>query len=454
MAISVLDRNFEVDLQVFVGDTDGTPATGKTVQAAIQRKSDGQYWDWVSAWVGTIQWDNATEVGNGKYKKTYTTPDTPDQYTVYWKETTIPAYAASDFIVDDIYAYVDAIKAKTDNLPTDPADQSDVEAAITASETAVIAEIDANETKIDALQTDMDTLVDLQDYSIQMDEKIYIPNIQKTLDADVAAAATSLTLNSTDGMPTKGYLKIGTEYIYYNGLSGQTVQNLVKAKFGTSDDTHTDGDTVYLVYIHEVWVRCGGPDGKLKAPGATPSMEIQDTEGNVLVADTAMTALVTGLYYTRLFIIRTEVPRMWRVIFHLDNDAGDDSNIVKEVQVVNEPLSSVTYSGYVTGGLLYFDEYGYVQSDGNKVLWTDTMAGPIVDEFGSPLGNVIVRANLVVNGEALVDDRRPPYDNSGMLGTNAQGRYWGYANAGTYQFNFIKEGQSFVSVMRTITDSS
>jgi len=39
---------------------------------------------------------------------------------------------------------IDAIKAKTDNLPADPADESNI-----------IAEIDANETKIDTLQTDV-----------------------------------------------------------------------------------------------------------------------------------------------------------------------------------------------------------------------------------------------------------------------------------------------------------
>lgn len=44
---------------------------------------------------------------------------------------------------------VDAIKAKTDLIPTDPADQSLVETAITAAQVAIIAEIDANEVKIE-----------------------------------------------------------------------------------------------------------------------------------------------------------------------------------------------------------------------------------------------------------------------------------------------------------------
>jgi len=51
------------------------------------------------------------------------------------------------------------IKERTDNLPDDPADQSEVEAAITASETAIIAEIDENEDKIDAISADTGKVV-------------------------------------------------------------------------------------------------------------------------------------------------------------------------------------------------------------------------------------------------------------------------------------------------------
>jgi len=54
---------------------------------------------------------------------------------------------------------IDAIKERTDNLPDDPADQSEVEAAITASEAAIIAEIDENEDKIDAISADTGKVV-------------------------------------------------------------------------------------------------------------------------------------------------------------------------------------------------------------------------------------------------------------------------------------------------------
>ena len=47
---------------------------------------------------------------------------------------------ASQSSVDTIDGVVDAIKLKTDNLPSDPADQSSVESAITSAQTAIIAQ--------------------------------------------------------------------------------------------------------------------------------------------------------------------------------------------------------------------------------------------------------------------------------------------------------------------------
>jgi len=61
-------------------------------------------------------------------------------------------------IDDYLDTEVAAIKAKTDNLPSDPADQSAVEAAITAAQVAIIAEVDANETKIDIIDGVVDAI--------------------------------------------------------------------------------------------------------------------------------------------------------------------------------------------------------------------------------------------------------------------------------------------------------
>ena len=65
--------------------------------------------------------------------------------------------AATDAIVVEVNANetkIDGIKAKTDNLPSDPADQS----LIIAATDAIVTEVNANETKIDAVQAKTDNL--------------------------------------------------------------------------------------------------------------------------------------------------------------------------------------------------------------------------------------------------------------------------------------------------------
>ena len=47
---------------------------------------------------------------------------------------------------------IDAIKAKTDNLPVDPTSETNA----TSNKDEIVTEVDANETKIDAIQTDLD----------------------------------------------------------------------------------------------------------------------------------------------------------------------------------------------------------------------------------------------------------------------------------------------------------
>ena len=60
--------------------------------------------------------------------------------------------------VDTVDTVVDAIKAKTDNLPTDPADESLLEAAITAAHVATDADIATVDGNVDAIKLKSDLL--------------------------------------------------------------------------------------------------------------------------------------------------------------------------------------------------------------------------------------------------------------------------------------------------------
>lgn len=68
---------------------------------------------------------------------------------------------------------IDAIKAKTDNLPTDPADQSAVEAAITAAHSTTNGKIDAVDDYVDAEVAAIKTVTDKLDTALELDVAVY-----------------------------------------------------------------------------------------------------------------------------------------------------------------------------------------------------------------------------------------------------------------------------------------
>ena len=89
-----------------------------------------------------------SEVGTkGRYTASFT-PDAEGGWLVMMEDSVansgkvVRQYDVAGYTVDSVGDIATLVKAATDNLPADPADQSDVEAAITSSETTIIAEID------------------------------------------------------------------------------------------------------------------------------------------------------------------------------------------------------------------------------------------------------------------------------------------------------------------------
>jgi len=109
---------------------------------------------------------------------------------------------------------VAAIKAKTDNLPPDPADQSDVETAITGAHTTTDAKIDAT----DALVTTVDTVVngiqtDLSNVTDGLGAlKALLDTITTVVDANQIDANTIIGLvDSAEAAGPFSYLDAGGE---------------------------------------------------------------------------------------------------------------------------------------------------------------------------------------------------------------------------------------------------
>ncbi len=124
---------------------------------------------------------------------------------------------------DDIQSFLLAVKAKTDNLPSDPADQSQVEAAITSATSGLASQSSLNlvKTKTDNLPSD--------------------PADQSSVEAAITAATSGLASQSdltavkakTDNLPSDPADQSSVEAAITSatsGLASQSSLNSVKAK--------------------------------------------------------------------------------------------------------------------------------------------------------------------------------------------------------------------------------
>lgn len=144
-------------LVVLVDETDCvTPETGVTSPTVYISKNGG------TASVGAGSWseiDSTNMPGHYTYELTQSEVNTLGFVSIYIIKSGVSKEFNSIVQVIEDISIINAIKAKTDNLPTDPADQSLVESAISTSETNIIAEIDANEAKLDVVDSNIDAIV-------------------------------------------------------------------------------------------------------------------------------------------------------------------------------------------------------------------------------------------------------------------------------------------------------
>ena len=89
-------------------------------------------------------------------------------------------------------------------------------------------------------------------YSIKSKEVISLLtnpsyNISDKLDITILPISVSLDLQDASKFPTSGFLKIGQEFIRYNGKTENTLENLVRSQIGTTAAEHEEGEDVFLV---------------------------------------------------------------------------------------------------------------------------------------------------------------------------------------------------------------
>ena len=75
-----------------------------------------------------------------------------------------------------------------------------------------------------------------------------------TLSSSITTTSTEITLNSVVGLPSTGFIKIGTEIINYVYIDGNTLYTCFRAQQNTPAGSHTAGDAVYWQQVPAVTV--------------------------------------------------------------------------------------------------------------------------------------------------------------------------------------------------------
>ena len=121
-----------------------------------------------------------------------------------------------------------------------------------------------------------------------------------TLNGNITASDTTITLSSVVGLAASGYIRLDSETIYYNYISGNTINNCFRAQNGTTAASHTTGTAVFVQQRPAVTV-WPTPDSSVPYQFVYWRMRrIQDAGNGIQTADMNfrfLPCLVAGLAY-------------------------------------------------------------------------------------------------------------------------------------------------------------
>jgi hypothetical protein len=121
------------------------------------------------------------------------------------------------------------------------------------------------------------------------------------LAANTSSTATTITLTTTVGLPSAGFIKIGTETISYPNVSGTQLINCARGQNGTTATAHTTGAAVTVQNLPciNVWPTPNSP-GSQYTFVYYRLRRIQDAGSGVYVQDIPfrfIPCMVAGLAY-------------------------------------------------------------------------------------------------------------------------------------------------------------
>jgi len=156
-------------------------------------------------------------------------------------------------------------------------------------------------------------------------------SIGTKLSGGISATATTITLVSTVGLPTTGFVLIGSETVQYGYISGNQLMNCFRGQNNTTADQHADTTNVYSQNLPSVTV-WPTPDGSQTYQFVYWRMRrIDDAGGGARTMDVPfrfLPCLVAGLAYylalkvengaQRLDVLKAQYDEAWQLA------AGED----------------------------------------------------------------------------------------------------------------------------------
>jgi hypothetical protein len=149
----------------------------------------------------------------------------------------------------------------------------------------------------------------------------------------ITATDTTITVASVVGLPTTGFVLIGTETIYYGSISGNQLLYCARGQANTTAATHTTGDPVYAQNLPSVTVWPTPDNTQTYQLVYWRMRRIDDAGGGVNTMDVPfrfLNALVAGLAYylalkvpdgaQRLDVLKAQYDEAWQLASEEDRE--------------------------------------------------------------------------------------------------------------------------------------
>jgi hypothetical protein len=166
-----------------------------------------------------------------------------------------------------------------------------------------------------------------------------------TLNGTITAADTTITLSSTVGLATTGFIKIDSEIISYQNVSGNQLLNCFRGQAYTTAAAHTTGAAVSIQNLPNINVWPTGDGGGPYTFVYWRLRRMQDAGSGVNVQDIPfrfITCLVAGLAFMiaakkpevapeRVLFLKSEYEQQWLLASQEDRDKASDRYVPRQL---------------------------------------------------------------------------------------------------------------------------